>query len=234
MNASVWAGGAAASVVVLLAVWSGAGQPAVQPRLDRPRVTPAIPVEPAKPEPAANPPGGAAPASPSARTGWTDLPTGQEVDLPMPNRGMEPPGTGQWLSAYMEIVLPSGRVDGSVAQRGREKLIEVYGLEHMVEGDAYGLVRVTIGADQAIPDLLGLMGQSGQGASATISFYGTHRLGTTGGTGIETLMFTIVLDGVRVERVRLTRNMNFNEIGLGYDTITYRSAATGHEASATR
>ncbi len=199
-------------------------------RVGTPRLTRPVVQDPDKPDPPAVPP-----TPEVSRSGMVDLPLREEVELPFPNRGLNPQVSPMWMNGHMTIVLASGAVEGSVVQRGREKTIEVMGLEHVVEGDAYGLVRLTIGADQSIPDLLGAMGQSGQGATATITFYGANRLGNTGSAaGVEIPMFTMVLEGVRVERVRLTRNMSFNEIGLGYDKITYRSDVTGHQASATR
>lgn len=176
-----------------------------------------------------------APTSPPARRGWTDRPSQEEIELPVPNRGTEPPGTGHWLNASLTLTLASGEVRGSVISRGREGTIDVYGLDHIVEGNQYGLVRLTIGPDRSIPELLGAMGQSGAGAKATIQFWGSQNSGVaSSAAGIEVQRFTIELEGVRIERVRLTRNFDFNEVDLGFDTITYRSMETGYAASAAR
>lgn len=140
------------------------------------------------------------------------------------------------LNAYLKLRgQKTGEVKGGVIQKGREGLIEIIAAEHTVRADgrggrSHGVYTVTKQIDKSTPIFYRAFAQ-GETLDFELQYYSPNRLGTAGGTGVETMVYTVKLTNARITQINnkmlnnknpdLMRYETFEEVSFTYDTITW-------------
>lgn len=140
------------------------------------------------------------------------------------------------LNAYLKLKgQKTGEIKGGVIQKGREGLIEIIAAEHTVRSDgrggrSHGVYTITKTYDKSTP-LLYRAFASSEPCEVEFQYYSPNKLGTAGGTGVETLVYTVKLTNARITQINykmpnnknpeLTRYENYEEVSFTYDTITW-------------
>jgi type VI secretion system secreted protein Hcp len=128
------------------------------------------------------------------------------------------------LNAYFESVTgeKQGKFKGGVIQKGREGWMEIIALNHTItsprdvaSGQATGKrshkpIRARLYYDQSLPQWYQALVLNESLKEVTIDFFSPNKLGTAGGTGVETLTYQVKLTNAFVSQVEFEMLNNKN------------------------
>lgn len=137
------------------------------------------------------------------------------------------------LNTYFSSIIgeSSGAYVGGVIQKGREKWIEVIALNHTIEsprdvasGQATGKrrhmpIRARMYYDQSLPMWYMSLVRNESLKTVVIAFFSPNKLGTAGGTGVETLTYEVKLTNAFVSKLDFEMLNNKNPDLTRYENM---------------